>query len=95
MKTWIRRSLLGLATLALLGGGAVLVGEQLALQRSQRHIDVNPQPVALRSDPAPRGFREARDLKPDADREQFLSAVEERQLAAVARRELPHSELGG
>jgi mono/diheme cytochrome c family protein len=52
MKTWIRRSLLGLATLALLGGGAVLVGEQLALQRSQRHIDVNPQPVALRSDPA-------------------------------------------
>lgn len=52
MKTWIRRSLLGLATLALLGGGAVLVGEQLALQRSQRHIDVNPQPVALRSDAA-------------------------------------------
>lgn len=52
MKTWIKRSLTGVATLALLGAGAVLVGERLAVQRGQRHIDLQPQPVALRSEAA-------------------------------------------
>lgn len=54
MKTWIRRSLIGVATLAVLAAGTVFAGSQLAVQRMHRVIRVDVQPVALRDDAATR-----------------------------------------
>ena len=52
MKTWIRRGLIGLATLAALGAATIATGAWRADQRAARHIDVQAAPVALRSDTA-------------------------------------------
>lgn len=52
MKPWIRHSLIGLATLAGLVAAAVATGTHRAEQRAARHIDIQPAPVALRSDAA-------------------------------------------
>lgn len=42
MKTWIRRSLTGLAALVALAAGAVALGNHLAVQRAQRSIPLPP-----------------------------------------------------
>lgn len=47
MKPWIRRSLIGVATLALLAAGTVLTGLHLADKRQQRVISVAVQPLPL------------------------------------------------
>lgn len=52
MKRWIRRGLLAATGVAVLAAGTVLAGTQLAERRMNRLIDVQPAPVALRSDAA-------------------------------------------
>lgn len=52
MKTWIRRSLLGLAGLAAVTAATLVTGTQLAERRAQRHITLAVEPVPLRSDAA-------------------------------------------
>jgi mono/diheme cytochrome c family protein len=52
MKRWIRRGLLAATGVVVLAGGTVLAGTQLAERRMNRLIDVQPAPVALRSDAA-------------------------------------------
>ena len=52
MKTWIRRSLLGLAGLAAVTAATLVIGTQLAERRAQRHITLAVEPVPLRSDAA-------------------------------------------
>ena len=52
MTRWIRRGLIAAAALAVVAAGTVLAGTQLAERRMNRLIDVQPRPVALRSDAA-------------------------------------------
>ncbi|MDP3821021.1 MAG: c-type cytochrome [Burkholderiales bacterium] len=52
MNKWLRRSGLGVLTLAGLGAAALVVGAQLGERKMQRRIDVKVSPVALRVDAA-------------------------------------------
>ena len=52
MNKWLKRSGLGLLTLAGLGAAALVVGAQLGERKMQRRIDVKVAPVALRDDAA-------------------------------------------
>ena len=52
MKTWIRRSLIGVATLAALLGAALAVGNTMANKKMQRKVDVRVAAVALPTEPA-------------------------------------------
>lgn len=50
MNRWIRRSLVAVAALALLGGGALGAGTLLAEQKMNRRIELMPVPLALKTD---------------------------------------------
>ncbi|KQT09343.1 c-type cytochrome [Ramlibacter sp. Leaf400] len=52
MNKWIRRGGIAVAALAVLAGGAVFAGLQMADSRMARTVDVKVQPVAYRSDAA-------------------------------------------
>ncbi|MDQ2928693.1 MAG: cytochrome c, partial [Pseudomonadota bacterium] len=52
MKTWIRRSSVGVAVLVGVVAIAVVVAAQLGQRKRERHIDVAVVPVAYRSDAA-------------------------------------------
>lgn len=52
MNKWLKRSGLGVLTLAGLGAAALVVGAQLGERKMQRRIDVKVAPVALRDDAA-------------------------------------------
>jgi mono/diheme cytochrome c family protein len=51
MGKWIRRTVAGVAVLALLGAGAVFAGLQLADGKMNRQVPVSVLPVALKEDP--------------------------------------------
>lgn len=52
MNRWIRRSLLGVAALALLGGATLATGQLLAEHKMNRRIDLVPVPLVLKTDAA-------------------------------------------
>lgn len=52
MNRWIRRSLVGVAALALLGGATLATGQLLAEHKMNRRIDLVPVPLALKTDAA-------------------------------------------